>query len=83
MKIKRVFTQKGKSAYHGIEFEKRVSEVKNVDGSGSNQMEVTVPTNRSDIETWADISEEIVRFYGYNNIKSSMLFFRWPQYSLL
>jgi len=37
------------------------------------KMEVTVPTNRSDIETWADISEEIVRFYGYNNIKSSML----------
>jgi len=39
----------------------------------TDKMEITVPTNRSDIETWADISEEIVRFYGYNNIKSSML----------
>ena len=51
MKIKRVFTQKGKSAYHGIEFEKRVSEIRNTDGSGSNQMEVTVPKNWSQVAT--------------------------------
>nr|MDA3846900.1 phenylalanine--tRNA ligase subunit beta [Vallitaleaceae bacterium] len=37
------------------------------------KMEIAVPTFRPDIEIWADISEEIVRFYGYNNIKASIL----------
>ncbi len=54
MKIKRVFTQKGKSAYHGIEFEKRVSEIKNMDGSGSNSMEVTVP------KFWSQVATDII-----------------------
>ena len=54
MKIKRVFTQKGKSAYHGIEFEKRVSEIKNTDGSGSNSMEVTVP------KSWSQVATDII-----------------------
>lgn len=36
------------------------------------KMEIAVPTFRSDVEAWADISEEVVRFYGYNNIKASL-----------
>ena len=34
---------------------------------------VTVPTRRPDIKQEADIAEEIARFYGYNNIKSTLL----------
>ncbi|MCK5811468.1 MAG: phenylalanine--tRNA ligase subunit beta [Clostridiales bacterium] len=36
------------------------------------KMEIAIPTFRSDVEAWADISEEVVRFYGYNNIKASL-----------
>lgn len=34
---------------------------------------VKVPSFRQDIETYADISEEIARFYGYNNIEQTLL----------
>lgn len=37
------------------------------------KMEAIVPTYRPDVEAWADIAEEIVRFYGYNNIQSSLM----------
>ncbi|MBN2852365.1 MAG: phenylalanine--tRNA ligase subunit beta [Clostridia bacterium] len=37
------------------------------------KMEAYVPTFRPDVEAWADIAEEIVRFYGYNNIQSSLM----------
>ncbi len=36
-------------------------------------MEVTVPTLRLDIESEADLAEEIVRIYGYNNIPSTLM----------
>ncbi len=36
------------------------------------KMEIAVPSFRPDVEAWADISEEVVRFYGYNNIKASL-----------
>ena len=51
MKIKRIFTEAGKSTYQGMEFDKRVSEIRNVDGSGSNSLEVAVPKNWSQVAT--------------------------------
>jgi len=36
-------------------------------------MEVTIPTLRLDIESEADLAEEIVRIYGYNNIPSTLM----------
>ncbi len=36
-------------------------------------MEVTIPTLRLDIESEADLAEEIVRIYGYNNIESTLM----------
>ncbi|MBL7664597.1 MAG: vitamin B12-dependent ribonucleotide reductase [Bacteriovoracaceae bacterium] len=54
MKIKRVFTRKGKSAYAGMEFEKRTSEVRNVDGSKTSTMEVSVP------KFWSQVAADII-----------------------
>ena len=51
MKFKRLFTKKNKNAYMGMEFEKRTSEIKNVDGSSTSTMEVTVPTSWSQVAT--------------------------------
>ena len=34
---------------------------------------VKVPSFRSDVEAEADLAEEIVRFYGYNNIEATLL----------
>ena len=34
---------------------------------------VTIPTFRMDIEEMADLAEEVARFYGYNNIKPTLL----------
>jgi ribonucleoside-diphosphate reductase alpha chain len=51
VKIKRSFTRKGKGPYAGIKFEKRTSEVKNLDGSSSSTMEVTVPVSWSQVAT--------------------------------
>ncbi|WP_195283650.1 phenylalanine--tRNA ligase subunit beta [Harryflintia acetispora] len=34
---------------------------------------ITVPSFRADIETKADVAEEIARFYGYNNIPTTTL----------
>jgi len=39
----------------------------------SEDMMITVPSFHSDIETEADIAEEIARIYGYNNIPSTLL----------
>ena len=41
-----------------------------IDESGSN---VKVPSFRPDVEREADLSEEIARFYGYNNIEATLL----------
>lgn len=54
MKISRLFTKKGKSPYTGIKFTKRMSEVRHVDGSGTNTMEVTVP------ESWSQVATDII-----------------------
>jgi ribonucleoside-diphosphate reductase alpha chain len=54
VKIKRRFTKKGKSPYSGMKFEKRTSEVKNVDGSSSQSMDVTVP------KTWSQVATDII-----------------------
>ncbi len=35
-------------------------------------MTVSIPSFREDIEGEADLAEEVARFYGYNNIKSSL-----------
>ncbi|MBT4790976.1 MAG: vitamin B12-dependent ribonucleotide reductase [Halobacteriovoraceae bacterium] len=51
MKIKRLFTRKGQSAYASLKFKKRISEVKNLDGSSSSAMEVTVPSGWSQVAT--------------------------------
>jgi phenylalanyl-tRNA synthetase beta chain len=36
-------------------------------------MEIIVPSFRRDIEGEADLAEEVARFYGYNNIKATLL----------
>ena len=54
MKINRVFTKQGKNPYHGMNFEKRTSEVRHLDGSGSNTMEVTVP------KFWSQVATDII-----------------------
>ncbi len=46
-----MFTRKGQSAYAGMEFETRQSEVKNLDGSRSSAMNVTVPSSWSQVAT--------------------------------
>lgn len=52
MKFKRLFTRKGQSPYAQLKFETRTSEVKNIDGSSSSSsMEVTVPTQWSQVAT--------------------------------
>jgi len=51
VKVKRLFTRKGKSSYDGMDFEKRTSEVRNVDGSSNSSMEVTVPSSWSQVAT--------------------------------
>lgn len=37
------------------------------------KMEITPPTFRPDIESEADVAEEIARFYGYNNIPTTLI----------
>ena len=43
-----------------------------------NTMIMKIPSFRSDIESVADLSEEVARFYDYNNIKPSLLSGRNP-----
>lgn len=54
MKIKRHFTRKGKGPYAGMNFVKRTSEVKNVDGSSKSGMQVTVP------DSWSQVATDII-----------------------
>ncbi len=54
MKFQRIFTTQGKSPYSGIEFEKRTSEVRNLDGSTSSTMDVTVP------KSWSQVATDII-----------------------
>ena len=34
--------------------------------------QVTIPSWRGDVHTWADLAEEVARFYGYDKIPSTM-----------
>ena len=34
---------------------------------------IRVPSWRGDVEHWSDISEEVARFYGYNNIPNTLM----------
>ena len=54
MKFQRVFTKKGKSPYTDIEFEKRTSEIKQMDGSKTNTIAVTVP------KFWSEVASDII-----------------------
>ncbi len=54
MKIKRLFTKKGKSAYAEFNFEKRVSEIKNLDGSSTSTLDVSVP------DSWSQVATDII-----------------------
>ncbi|MBX2976843.1 MAG: vitamin B12-dependent ribonucleotide reductase [Ignavibacteriaceae bacterium] len=55
MKINRYFTKQGFDAYNGMEFEKRVSEIRNPDGSIVFRMEdVYVPS------TWSQVATDII-----------------------
>lgn len=51
MKFQRLFTRKGQSPYADFKFETRSSEIKNLDGSSSSSMTVTVPKNWSQVAT--------------------------------
>lgn len=54
MKIKRLFTEKGKSAYSKMTFETRTSSIKKVDGSGSKSLKVVVPS------FWSQVAADII-----------------------
>jgi ribonucleoside-diphosphate reductase alpha chain len=54
VKIARKFTQKNLGPYHGMVFEKRTSQVKNVDGSRNSTMEVSVP------QFWSQVATDIL-----------------------
>ncbi|MBF0205384.1 MAG: vitamin B12-dependent ribonucleotide reductase [Oligoflexia bacterium] len=54
MKIQRKFTRKGKSPFDGINFVKRTSEIKNIDGASRSMMEVIVP------EKWSQVATDIL-----------------------
>lgn len=54
MKIKRVFTKKGQLPYATQRYVKRVSEIRNVDGSKREGMEVTAP------ESWSNVAVDIL-----------------------
>lgn len=54
MKIQRRFTKKGASPYKSMTFEKRVSEIRSVDGSKKSSMEVSVPS------TWSQVATDII-----------------------
>ncbi len=54
MKISRKFTRKGQSPYQSLKFETRTSEVKNLDGSKTSSMSVTVPA------TWSQVATDII-----------------------
>ena len=54
MKVKRVFTKKNQSPYSSLKFEKRMSEVRNTDGSSKSSMEVTVP------DSWSQVATDII-----------------------
>ena len=54
MKFRRVFTKKGESPYQGMKFEKRTSEIKELDGKATNTLEVTVP------KLWSEVASDIL-----------------------
>ncbi len=54
MKIKRKFTRKGSSPYSSFNFEQRTSEIKNLDGSKTSSIDVTVPS------TWSQVATDII-----------------------
>jgi len=54
MKITRLFTKKGKGPYSDQVYVKKISEIRNVDGSSKMAMEVTVP------ETWSQVAADII-----------------------
>lgn len=55
MKIKRLYTESGKDIFSNIKFEKRISEIKNPDGSEVFRMEdVFVP------ESWSQVATDII-----------------------
>ena len=50
--------------YKNIQFEKRTSEIKNIDGSSSNLLEVTVPTS------WSEVASDIIaqKYFRKNGV---------------
>ncbi len=56
--------------------EKMVKILKNINFGvkvNGDEMQITVPRYREDIDGYPDIAEEIIRFYGYDNIKGTFL----------
>lgn len=54
MKVQRMFTKKGKSPYAGMKFVKKMSEVRSIDGSSRQAMEVVVP------DFWSQVACDII-----------------------
>jgi len=54
VRVKRLFSKKNQSPYTGMVFEKRVSEVRSLDGSSTSGMEVRVP------KTWSQVASDIM-----------------------
>ncbi|MBY0516946.1 MAG: vitamin B12-dependent ribonucleotide reductase [Bacteriovoracaceae bacterium] len=54
MKVKRVYTQEGASPFQKIPFEKRISEIREVDGKKRSAMEIMVPAS------WSQVAADIL-----------------------
>lgn len=56
-----------------------VDTLKNLHFDVDGDLNVTVPSFRDDVEEKADLAEEIVRMYGYNNIPSTLVYMETTQ----
>lgn len=56
-----------------ISLDEMVKILKELEFEIDEDLKVKVPSFRADVEREADIAEEIARFYGYNNIESTLL----------
>ena len=56
-----------------ISKEEMIKILRSVEIEVNKEGKVIIPTFRQDVEEMADLAEEVARFYGYNNIKPTLL----------